>query len=87
MRFTEASFSESIVEEEEDVDSFEHFCEEEFHKDYEYANQYSTSRLIKFLPDNPDEICDRLKALKKQKGAGNDTNSFDDEIVAVTDKS
>ena len=38
-----------------------------------------------FLPENPNELCDRIKFLLHEKQAGNNTNISDDEIVAIAD--
>ena len=39
-----------------------------------------------FLPDNPNELCDRIKLLQQEKQAGNNTNRINEEIVAIADK-
>ena len=39
-----------------------------------------------FLSEHPNELCDRLCLIIQQKQAGNDTNKFDNEIVAILDK-
>ena len=39
-----------------------------------------------FWSENPNELCDRLKLILKQKQAGNNSDIFNDEIVAVVDK-
>ena len=39
-----------------------------------------------FLSSDPNELCDRLKILLKEKHAGNNSNIINDEIVAITDK-
>ena len=40
----------------------------------------------KFLPLDPDELCDRLKILLQEKQAGNDSHLINEEIVAIIDK-
>ena len=40
----------------------------------------------KFLPGNPDELCNRLKLLLQEKQAGNNSNKINDDIVAIVDK-
>ena len=40
----------------------------------------------KFLPPDPDEICDKLKFLLHEKEAGNNSNTINDEIVAMVEK-
>ena len=37
------------------------------------------------LSSNPNELCDRLKLLIQEKQAGNSSNIFNDEIVAIVD--
>ena len=39
-----------------------------------------------FLSFDPDELCDRLKLLLQQKHGGNNSDIFNDEIVAIIDK-
>lgn len=39
-----------------------------------------------FLSENPNELCDRLHLIIQEKQGGNDTNRFDNEIVAIIDK-
>ena len=39
-----------------------------------------------FLSSDLDELCNRLKYLLKEKHAGNNSNIFNDEIVAIADK-
>ena len=39
-----------------------------------------------FLSENPNEICDRFSSIIQEKHAGNDTNDFDNEIIAIVDK-
>ena len=39
-----------------------------------------------FLPCNPDELFDRIKLLLQEKHAGNNSDSINDEIVAIVDK-
>ena len=56
-------FNFSMLEEMEDVDVFEPMREKGVN-DYKYANHSTrTSGLIKILPENADESCDRLKFL------------------------
>ena len=38
------------------------------------------------LSSDPNEFCDRLKILLQEKHAGNNSNLFDEEIVAIVDK-
>ena len=38
------------------------------------------------LSSDPNELCDRLKLLLQQKQAGNNSDIFNDEIVAIVDK-
>ena len=40
----------------------------------------------KFLSENPDELCNKLKLLLQEKHAGNTSNSIGEEIVAIVDK-
>ena len=39
-----------------------------------------------FLSSDPDEFCDRLKLLLREKLAGNNSDIINDEIVAIVDK-
>ena len=39
-----------------------------------------------FLSTDPDELCDRLKLLLQEKQAGNISDIFNEEIVAIVDK-
>ena len=39
-----------------------------------------------FLSSDPNELCDRLKLLLQEKHAGNNSDIFDQEIVAIVDK-
>ena len=39
-----------------------------------------------FLSSDPDELCDRLKFLLQEKHGGNNSDIFNDEIVAIVDK-
>ena len=39
-----------------------------------------------FLSCDPNELCDRLKLILQQKQAGNNSNIFNDEIVALDDE-
>ena len=39
-----------------------------------------------FLSSDPDELCDRLKLLLQEKYAGNNSDTINDEIVAIVDK-
>ena len=41
---------------------------------------------IVFLPENSNELCTRLRLIISEKRAGNDTNKFDSEIIAIFDK-
>ena len=43
------------------------------------------SRTI-ILSSDPNELCDRLKLLLQEKHAGNNSDIFNDEIVAIVDK-
>ena len=38
------------------------------------------------LSSDPNELCDRLKLLLQEKHGGNNSNLFDEEIVAIVDK-
>ena len=38
------------------------------------------------LSSDPNELCDRLKLLLQEKHAGNNSNIFNEEIVAIIDK-
>ena len=40
----------------------------------------------KFLPENPNELCDRLKLLLQEKQAVNNCDITNEEIVAMADK-
>ena len=46
------------------------------------ASGFST----KFLSSNSNEFCDRLKLLLQQKQTGNNSNTTDEEIIAIADK-
>ena len=37
------------------------------------------------LSSDPNELCDRLKLLSQEKHGGNNSNLFDEEIVAIID--
>ena len=39
----------------------------------------------RFLPSDPNELCDRLKLLIQERQAGNNSNIIDEEIVAIAD--
>ena len=39
-----------------------------------------------FLPSDPNELCDILKLILKEKQAGNVSNIFSEEIFAILDK-
>ena len=39
-----------------------------------------------FLSSDPNELCDRLKLLLQEKQAGNNSDIFNQEIVAIDDK-
>ena len=39
-----------------------------------------------FFSQKPNEICDRLCLVIQEKRAGNDTNRYDKEIIAIDDK-
>ena len=39
-----------------------------------------------FLSSDPDELCDRIKLLLQEKQAGNNSDIFNQEIVAIIDK-
>ena len=41
---------------------------------------------ILFLSSDPDELCNRLKLLLQEKHAGNNSDLFNEEIVAIVDK-
>ena len=41
---------------------------------------------IMFLPENPNELCDRIKILLQKKQAGNVCNKTDEEILVKRDK-
>ena len=41
---------------------------------------------ILFLSSDPDELCNRLKLLLQEKHAGNNSDLFNEEIVATVDK-
>ena len=43
------------------------------------------SRTI-FLPENPNELCDRLKLLLREKQTGNNTDIINEEIIAIVDE-
>ena len=40
----------------------------------------------KFLPENPYELFDKIKLLVQEKQAGNNSNIFNEEIMAIADK-
>ena len=40
----------------------------------------------KFLPTGPDELCNRIKSFLQEKHAGNNSDIFNDEIVAIADE-
>ena len=39
-----------------------------------------------FLSENPNELCDRLRLLLQENHAGNNSDIFNQEIVAIVDK-
>ena len=39
-----------------------------------------------FLSSDPDELCNTLKLLLQEKQAGNNSDIFNDELVAIVDK-
>ena len=39
-----------------------------------------------FLSSDPNELCDRLKLLLQEIHAGNNSNTINEEIVAIVDK-
>ena len=39
-----------------------------------------------FLPENSNELCDKLKLLQQEKQASNIFNLFNEEFVAIVDK-
>ena len=39
-----------------------------------------------FLSSDPDELCNKLKLLLKEKHAGNNSDIINDEIVAIVDE-
>ena len=39
-----------------------------------------------FLPENPNELCDRLKLLLLEKQAGNNSDLINEETVAIFDE-
>ena len=39
-----------------------------------------------FLSSDPDEFCDTLKLLLQEKHAGNNSDIFNEEIIAIVDK-
>ena len=39
-----------------------------------------------FLPENPNELCDRLKFLLQEKNAGINSDLINEKIVAIVDK-
>ena len=39
-----------------------------------------------FLSSDPDELCNRLKLLLKEKHGGNNSDLIDEQIVAIVDK-
>ena len=39
-----------------------------------------------FLPSDPDELCNRLKLILKEKHAGTNSDLFNEELVAIVDK-
>ena len=63
-------------------------------RDTNVINNYYNKRAILasglqkviFLSENPNELCDRLHLIIQEKQGGNDTNRFDNEIVAIVDK-
>ena len=40
----------------------------------------------RFLPSDPDELCNRLKLLLQEKHAGNNSDLINEELVAIVDK-
>ena len=46
------------------------------------ASAFST----KFSPENPNELCDRIKLLLQEKQAGNNSNLIIEEITAIVEK-
>ena len=66
---------------------YEFLTEEKGDKDYKLAIQNTSASVIrKSLYETPHETCDRLKLLKQQEHSGDNTNRFDNEIIAVFDK-
>ena len=39
-----------------------------------------------FLPEDPDELCDRFNLLLGEKQAGNNSDIINEEIVAIINK-
>ena len=56
------------------------------------APVFSTSHNKKYfskpiiLSSDPNELCERIKLLQQQKEAGNNSDIFNREIFAITDK-
>ena len=66
-RSNEDFFSNSILEEDEVIDSYESLSEEDV-KEYKKENpSASASGLIMFLPENTGDLFDKLKLIKQQK--------------------
>ena len=40
----------------------------------------------KFLSENPNELCDKLRLLLQEKHAGNNSDLINEEIIAIVDK-
>ena len=38
------------------------------------------------MSENPHDFCDRLNTIIQQRQGANETNKFDDELVAIIDK-
>ena len=39
----------------------------------------------KFLPSDPNKLCNRLKLLLREKRAGKNSNNFNGKIIAIID--
>ena len=50
------------------------------------ASGVSSSHKTRFLPSYPNEICVRIILLLQEKLTGNNSEIFDEEIVAIADR-
>ena len=58
-----------------------------FNKRAVLASGLKRSETAIFLSQSPNELCKRLCLINQEKQAGNDSNRFDNESIAINDKS